>query len=398
VPFALSQRAGDGAQNAGPGAPLSLNPDTLVRIYLEDEDEVMTGEPARLTVAGIPDEPPVVETELLGVGSAITRQAVVPIAGKIRDDYGIVKARFDYRIDAVEDWQARAFAQPPRDYPREFQLGPGGSRSVEKFEVLPLDLKDGQKLVLTVYAEDGDNLNGPHSGRGERFTFQIVSADELLSILYAKELNLRKRFEQIIKEVQDTQQDLVLHRSRVAEALKLQQAAGASPKKDEMLRQIEEIRTAVAVAAERSLHQVRKNASETAAVESSFREILEELVNNAVHTRQMVDRIKELIIDPLVAIIESDFPRVDQSIGSFKVAHEKGSDPTPQIDASLEALAAMLARMQAILSEMQDLVDFHSAVDRLKTIIEDEQNLSDETKRLQKKNLIDRLKGDLKLE
>ena len=70
----------------------------------------------------------------------------------------------------------------------------------ERFQVLPLDLKVGQKLVLCVSAEDGDNINGPHHSRGEEYAFQIVSDEDLLALLYVKEVNLRERFERIIAE------------------------------------------------------------------------------------------------------------------------------------------------------------------------------------------------------
>ena len=390
LPFVLSAHAAELTADEQAAVPVPLRPDSLVRIYLDDMDEVTSLEPARVMILGIPDQPPVVETELRGVGTSITRQAVVPIAGTMSDDYGLVTGRFDYRIDAAEDWQPRLFASAPHDYPRDFELAAALEKKVERFEVLPLDLKEGQKLVLTVYAEDGDNLNGPHVSRGERFAFQIVSPEELLSILYGKELNLRKRFEQIIQEVDDTQKDLILHRTRLDEADELRKQPDQSA---ETARKLEEIKTAVAVSGDRSLNQVRKNASETAAVQSSFGEILEELVNNAIHTQQMVDRIEDLIMDPLVQVVDTDFPRADESISLFKLAHEKGRDPRPQIDASVDILAEILVKMRAALAEMQDLVDFHSAVARLESIKQDQEALYKETKRTQKDALIDRLKA-----
>ena len=87
----------------------------------------------------------------------------------------------------------------PDDIPRDPKLRTPDDGQVAWFRVLPLDLKEGQRLVLTVTATDTDDLNGPHTTRGDPpNTFTIVSAEELQFTLYQKELNLRRRFEQVI--------------------------------------------------------------------------------------------------------------------------------------------------------------------------------------------------------
>ena len=67
-------------------------------------------------------------------------------------------------------------------------------------------------LILTVYTEDGDNINGPHIVRQKpqpEYIFKVVSQDELLAILYQKELGLLSRFQQIITEVKGVEADLI---------------------------------------------------------------------------------------------------------------------------------------------------------------------------------------------
>jgi hypothetical protein len=251
--------------------------------------------------------------------SSITRKAVIPIKGLVTDDYGVAKSRFDFRVNTEEQWRARPFRTSPEGNPKSFTLKRSEEQEIEQFEVLPLDLAIGHKLTLTVYAQDGDNLTGPHTNRGEQYAFQIVSEEELLSLLYARELNLRRRFEQIISEIEGTQKDLILHRTRVEEGRKLKNSPPESGKEKDRDMQLRELDTAVAVCAERSLHQIRKNAGENAAIEDSFKAILEELVNNSVHTRQMVDRIEGLIVRPLTEINQSDFPASDQTLGLFKL-------------------------------------------------------------------------------
>ena len=95
---------------------------SLLRITLEDTDQIVSPSPIRFTINAIVDQPPLVETKLKGIGTSITRKARIPVAGTITDDYGIAAARFDFRVDDAAEWQSRNFAVAPKDEPREFIL------------------------------------------------------------------------------------------------------------------------------------------------------------------------------------------------------------------------------------------------------------------------------------
>jgi hypothetical protein len=173
---------------------------------------------------------------------------------------------------------------------------------------------------LAVFAADGDDLNGPHSTQGERYAFQVVSDEELLSVLYARELNLRHRFEQILEEIKGTKGDLTLHRKRLEEQLQLQALPAAEQQTKDNRERLDAIDIAVTAAAERALHGVRKNHNETEAIEQSFGDIREEMVNNAVETPQSLDRLDEKLIKPLRTINTIDYNDVDQALGLFRLA------------------------------------------------------------------------------
>ena len=125
------------------------------------------------------------------------------------------QAQFEYRIEGgaaapTEEFRTRAFAEAA-----------GGRKELpvsERFAVLDLDLAVGQKLILKVTARDGDTLTGPHLSSSPTYTFQIVSDDELIALVAVKELNIRRRFEQILEEVRNTRKDLLLNRTRMEEA------------------------------------------------------------------------------------------------------------------------------------------------------------------------------------
>jgi hypothetical protein len=384
--------------------PIAIPADCRMRIELEDTDGITSVEPIRLVINGVVDQPPVVQTELRGISASITRKATIPVTGTVTDDYGLAKAEFQFRVDKEKDWRISPFRHPPAGTPKEFALRREESDNTERFEVLPLELKVGQRLILSVFAQDGDNLNGPHSTRSEEYVFQIVSDEELLSLLYVKEVNLRERFEKIISELEGVKKDLVDHqgRARATDARSggtgsgTKTAAKTNPRDAEGdPESLGDLQTAIAVCAVRSLHQVRKNSVETASVEESFRGLLDELVNNAVHTQQMADRIGQQIVQPLHLANEKDFPAADEAIGLFKLATDSRRDPVPQIENSVRTVTAVIGRLKMALAEMQDLVKFHELTARLQGMIKDQEQIIDTTKQEQKKKRLKELE-DLK--
>lgn len=395
IPFTLVGQTNETTSPKTNTVPTSipLMADQPIRIYLEDEDELQVTEPIRLSINGIADQPPKVDTQLTGIGKSITRKASIPITGTISDDYGIQSARFDFLVDQDKNFRPRPLRKKPTQRPKEFTLQRNENEQWERFDVLPLDLKVGQKISLTVQAEDADNLSGPHRVHGETYHFDIVTDEELLSILYSKELNLRKRFEQIYKEVTQTRDDLKLRIAQLqqSQAIEQKQKQGQSDPKWE--KTLVEIQNAVATSADRSLYGTRKNATETASIVESFHDIREELVNNGVATSQILNRIDDKILKPLTMIHEQDFPDVDQQLGLFRLAIEKNNNPLPEVEASIDLLDGMLLRMKNVLNEMQDLLEFHEAIEMLKTLIEKEKELTEETKKFRKNKLLDRLKG-----
>ena len=374
--------------------PVAIPADTRLRMELEDTDEILSVEPIRIVINGIVDNPPTVTTELRGIGNSITRKATIPVSGTITDDYGVAKAQFEFRIGKDQTWRPYPFHRPPAGTPKNYALQRDDADKTERFQVLPLDLKIGQKLSLCVSAEDGDNINGPHRTRGEEYVFQIVSDEDLLAVLYVKEVNLRERFERIIAELETVQKDLIEHRGRASESASAS-GSGASRggKQAGDSESGGDLQTDVTVCAVRSLNQIRKNSVETASVEDSFKSLLDELVNNAVHTQHMVERIGERIVQPLHLANEKDFPAADEAIGLFKLDAEAQRDSVPRIDASIRAVGTVVVRLKSALAEMQDLVKFHEAIARLQKLIKDEDQIIDATKQEQKRTRLKELKG-----
>ena len=367
---------------------LPVPPDTTLQIYLEDTDEVLSYDPVLLTVNGIHDEAPIVELRRSGIGSSVTRMAEIPIVGRIRDDYGIAAARFEYRLDDETENDSRPLNAAPAGQ-KDFLLGESLPDRSERFRLLPLELHVDQQLTLTITAEDGDNLNGPHTGLGEVFTFTIVTPEELLAQLYDKELNLRKRFEQIRREVQAVRDDLELHLEQHRERVRL---ATESANPDQLSQRQDTIRRltlAITASAERSLHAVGKTSSESRAVEVSFSEIRDEMVNNRVDSTLKLQRIDDRILRPLNAINETSYPDLHRQIGLFRLANTNNSDPTTAITNSIVSAESLLARMDTVLANMREREGFDEMIKALQDVYDRLKENRDATEQKQQQQLFD---------
>jgi hypothetical protein len=381
--------------------PLRLTPDALLRITLHDTDDVMSVEPARLTINSIPDEPPQIETRLKGIGTSITRQATVPIVGEIQDvqdgsihygvtdDYGIAEARFEYKFEA-----GKAEGQESDYRPAPFMTQPEGRKQFpidEKFAVLPLDLAVGAKLTLKVVAVDADNLTGPHVASGQPYSFQIVSDDELLALIAVKELNLRRRFEQILDEVRNTRKDLLLSRTRLEEARELR-ARGAGEPESDVREKLASVDATVSTSVERGMNGIRKNANETQSIEAEFREIRDELANNAIpDAKPMLDRIDDGIIQPLHSINTVDYNSLDDALVLLRQTLEDRGDSLSSFEDPIDRLNVTIEHLEAVLAQMLKLETINEALQLLRDIIKSQEELQDKTRQERKKKLIEGL-------
>ena len=170
---------------------------SVFEVTLLDRDRVLSERPYRIAITAIADQPPRVDMPLKGIGAAVTPDVVVPARGKVEDDYGVEKSWIEIQVN---DRETRNHA---------FALKPGGVGETEidfrdlRSVPMGLDLKPQDKLRLRVNATDKFKLGdeGPNTGAGDLYELDVVTSDELLRRLEARELGLRRRFEQIIEEM-----------------------------------------------------------------------------------------------------------------------------------------------------------------------------------------------------
>lgn len=376
---------------------------------LHDIDDVVTEQPHRLFIAVVADEPPAIQVSLKGIGSAVTPDVIIPVTGKIIDDFAVSKSWFDAQRSRLLEG-----ASAPEIEPREFSfdLGKGGAveASVDFRELRSepdgWQLAPGDKLLLTIKAADKFDLNGaePNVGNGELYELDVVTPDALLAMLEAKELGLRRRFEQIIDEMSQMRDSLVRVKSDVVAAASEPGEAepepdpGAAPvdpaqaeaQKRERSQSLRLLRS------QQSLQQTRKSAQELLGVAASFHAIREELINNRVDTEDRKKRLKELVADPLQQIGETMFPELDrrmveleklllQDINAKKYDLQAGVTET---ESSIDQTNDILAELDKILQQMLDLETFNELLDIVRAIQNDQKQLIDRTETQRKQDLI----------
>ncbi|NNJ24529.1 hypothetical protein [Alienimonas chondri] len=376
---------------------VGVRPGARVAVELEDADGIRSQSPVRLVLAGVVDDPPAVRAEPTGVSDALTRTASVPFVGTIADDYGVATARFLYKLveeaneatdgvaeadgedaddppESASEWRERRFRVRPRGLPEQFDVGDPdpaltADRDAERFEIAGLDLKVGQTLTVVVAASDANDLTGPGEGRGPERSFRIVTPEELLARLFDREVNLRRIFERSLEEVTASGDDLSLITAETSAA---------------------DVRRTAGLASS----ELGQNAGQAEAVRSGFREILAELVNNAVQNSSAVSRLEELILEPLTVITDDLFPEADRAAGALGAAAETGASGPERAAAAAAAAQAterLASAMAKVLQEMEDLAEYHEAVRDLQLLVQAQEELLERTKREQKTDLIDGL-------
>ncbi len=347
-----------------------LDVDRTLRFTLSDTDGITKTNAAQLSLVAVPDTAPQLNIRLVGIGSAITPQARIPLGGELRDDYGVARAWIEHRVgedDPVETPFKRNFSPPLTE-----------TKVDEALDVAPLGLKPGQKLILSTRAADALQLpdqSMPNVGQGERFALDIVTPEALRAILEGRELNLRQRFEQTIAEVTETRAQI----ASLDEAMPNADEAELPPE-----RRLERSRLRV----ERGGQNSQKNAEETEGVALSFEDIRAELVNNRIDTEELKIRLQDQIADPLHRIARERFPALTER---FKRLEATLADPAARVESRKLALAELdrlLEEMNRVKDKMIELETFNEVLELLRDIIAQQQRINEETKKLNKGNLL----------
>jgi hypothetical protein len=376
----------------------ALAGNVTLEVSLLDADNVATERPHKVFLTAVEDRSPLVEVRMRGIGTAVTPDATIPFEGKISDDYAVAKTWFDVQIGEMDE---------PRQL--DLPLGKGGAVRheidfrEERSRGRGLEIKPLDKLFLTVQANDKYNLaSEPHLGSGERYQLDVVTPDELLARLEVREIQLRRRFEQTLDELGQMRDSLLRIKPSLvpggdptAEPEELDPDAPKLTPKQRAERDAE-LRL---LRVQRALQQSQKSAQETLGIADGFAAIREELINNRVDTEERKIRLKDQIADPLRGIASTEFPRVDQLLGTLEGKLRQSpappTDPAPLsagADEVIEQTNETITQLEAVLKKMLDLETYNELVDLVRDLIRDQETLRDRTTQERKRQALEDLK------
>ena len=181
----------------------------------------------------------------------------------------------------------------------------------------------------------------------------------------------------MIKQLEEVNSDLEFH---------LEVAKRADADGD---RTTQEDRVSLNTSATRSGNNLRRQTNELNAIVEGFEEVVRQLINNAVPPQQLAENMRSTIVNPLKAVVNDRMPIADHAVSEFRVAAQDGRPAESLVAASRVEVGQVVASLKVILENVRDMAEFHEALRDLKAILDEQQKNLDQTKKLQKNQLID---------
>jgi hypothetical protein len=383
----------------------TLSADDVLLVSVTDTDGVTTREPYRISLSAVRDEVPQVAVRLSGISTAITPDAVLPVVGKISDDYALDRAWFEYQVDSTA-----AVMRP-------LTQQANGQATIEKFESFDtravdpatgkraIELKPKQRLTLSLKAADRYNLDAPkspaknptpHAGSSQQFALDIVTPADLLALLERRELALRQRFEAIYEKLTDTRN--LLSRVGADEAAsKATEPSKATPNErttdgSKSAQSVADSSTEHLLSRSRlrvsgSLQNVVQSTDETTGVAEAFDDLGEELVNNRIENSDLKNRLGEQIARPLHQIARERMPQLAAQLKLVEEHIEDAAATATELKKSIALADQLLVEMRRVLDRMVELETYNEVVTLLRDIISDQNQINEQTKKQQKERL-----------
>ncbi|TWU11184.1 hypothetical protein Pla52o_56220 [Novipirellula galeiformis] len=367
---------------------------TAVRIVPRDQQGISAQAPYRYFFGVVTDEPPELQMRLRGIGTAVTAIAKMPVEVVAKDDYGIESLEVSVTPLAIRD-------------PTETQEAPGDPASDPAGVSMPLkwdrqgdaateiDLREWaaqERLaelapgsVINVFAEarDGYDLGKSHLTRSELFRLEIVTPEKLLALLERRELALRGRLEQTIDETRNLRD--TLDRLRRIGFEEVTDAVGEEAD-DTRTTQVRLLRV------QQTGLQANKTSEELSGIAASLDDLLQEMINNRVDSVDRRERIGEGVRDPLKNIVSGPLQRLKDQIHGIEQSMEVTQEAARKTGEAVQTAEDVLLQLTAVLEKMLDLESYNEILDMVRELIEDQDELLEETKAEQKKRVLDLFK------
>lgn len=387
---------------------------TTASIIPADSTGISAQAPYRYLMGVVLDQPPELKMKLVGIGSAVTAAARIPIEAEVKDDYGVDRLTVSVTPSLAET-QTSDDADENNANPNAKSASETPAINRDGKATLVMDLRDliaaarlpelkaaasssadnnGDAIQVIGEVTDRYNLNGTHLTRSDVFRLQIVTPEKLLSLLERRELALRSRLEQTIDETRGLRDALNLL-GRSMESSPEENGDGESDDEADDAKSGDEESDQTRVVQVRRLRvqqsglQATKTAEELSGIAESLDDILLEMVNNRVDSVDRRQRIGTGVRDPLRQIVDDPLAQLQEQITEIE---RVVADPDQARQATRDAVQTaeeVLLRLTAVLEKMLDLESYNEILDLVRGLIADQESLLEETKKERKRGVLD---------
>lgn len=347
------------------------------------------------------DEVPSLDLKLDGIGTAVTDQAILPIVAKVVDDHDIQSSWTELVLneDPVIRIPVQVGAEGVVNHSIDLRL----MRDSGEMKATP-----GQTISMTLAANDYYDLgNDPRIGRASPIQLAVVTPDQLLIMLERRELAMRSRMELIVAELNQLRELIVKVANSNKEPAETEkkpitesdsQSADSKPSdsktsNDEQVASPAEARNKLQLLrVQQAVSQVEKSTGELSGVAQEIGQINRELINNRIDSQDRQDRLENKVRIPIEAVIQGSMAKLTAQLKTLEQPIGSGPVEESRISDNQKLLAETLVALEAILQDMADIQDFNEVVDMVRSMIEEQEKIIDQTKSEQKKRVLDLFK------
>ncbi|MCH2130337.1 MAG: hypothetical protein MK179_14425 [Pirellulaceae bacterium] len=385
----------------------NLQEDVSLAVTLHDTDGVYNKQPFRILVGVVPDALPQITIRMQGIGSAITPQAVIPVAGTISDDNAVDRAWFHLVLVDQPVMQEEAPNASAADattpvtvhedrIPIALQPGTAQQQRLDLRERLrdpesKFRLEPGQRIAITVRAADFYNLDDTaRVGTSELFDLEVVTADQLISRLETAEITLRRRLQQVVEDLHTTRESLARVQSPPGPSDSNRD--GAEPDDKPLEQENQRNQSLRLLRVQRAAQDISRSQEEVNGIALAFDDIRAELVNNRVDTTERIKHLQQNISKPLKNVVTDRYPPVVQTLQTLEPLLDDPVQSASIAGTAIEQLDKILLDLEGILKQILDLESYNELIDIVRSIITDQERLIDATEKQLDTQGIDLLK------
>jgi hypothetical protein len=262
-------------------------------------------------------------------------------------------------------WEELLHKKPERVLLRDHSIDPDEEFfDVEKLRLKVTDDRQPQtryRMRLWLIASDNNIETGPGiSESKERFTFVVVSENELLTEIAKEEEGLHLKLEKTVNDLKDARAKL----DQVSQEL-----PGLRPGNKQEF-------SPMALRLEEVIETLTKGWDITREVYIDYRRILKEEQVNRVHPK-IIEKVELSICEPLDGAINQEFVRSDESLRAFHKTLEALKADKPAETLAKQQLDQLIDRLTRVLDAMGDITTINKLIEQLVELERQERKASE---------------------